>query len=175
MTVGQRLVLGAPARDPRGAKHGPAAVCLQVGYWPDQPVVCSRVVASFFLTRALLLAVVREFVTHGRGLTSSRCALRARPGKKGKRTNPPVIATARPAAITVGSRRPMASRQERGGADRRDSPRTGPDRPGPVSRPTAPSRLETRRIKEMTNASAIGPDQVLGGAPEKCQCPWELK
>ncbi|MQL88901.1 hypothetical protein Taro_021464, partial [Colocasia esculenta] len=43
-------------------------------------VVRSRVVASFFLTRALPLVVVRkfvvrEFVTRGRGLTSSRCAL----------------------------------------------------------------------------------------------------
>ncbi|MQM00052.1 hypothetical protein Taro_032781 [Colocasia esculenta] len=37
-----------------------------VGYWLDQPIVCSRVVASFFLTRALPLAVVREFVTRGR-------------------------------------------------------------------------------------------------------------
>ncbi|MQM02853.1 hypothetical protein Taro_035625, partial [Colocasia esculenta] len=39
---------------------------VRVGYWPDQPVVRSRVVASFFLTRALLFAVVREFVTRGR-------------------------------------------------------------------------------------------------------------
>ncbi|MQM01523.1 hypothetical protein Taro_034280, partial [Colocasia esculenta] len=39
---------------------------VRVGYWPDQPVVHSRVVASFFLTRALPLAVVREFVTRGR-------------------------------------------------------------------------------------------------------------
>ncbi|MQL85275.1 hypothetical protein Taro_017791 [Colocasia esculenta] len=44
---------------------------VRVGYWLDQLVVCSRVVASFFLTRALPLAVVREFVTRGRGLTSS--------------------------------------------------------------------------------------------------------
>ncbi|MQL68933.1 hypothetical protein Taro_001202 [Colocasia esculenta] len=45
---------------------------VRVGYWPDQPVVCSRVVASFFLTLALPLAVVREFVTRSRGLTRSR-------------------------------------------------------------------------------------------------------
>ncbi|MQL71550.1 hypothetical protein Taro_003863 [Colocasia esculenta] len=49
---------------------------VRVGYWPDQLVVRSRVVALFFLTRAMLApVVVREFVTRGRGLTSSRCAL----------------------------------------------------------------------------------------------------
>ncbi|MQM13711.1 hypothetical protein Taro_046636 [Colocasia esculenta] len=48
---------------------------VRVGYWLDQPVVRSRVLASFFLTRALPLAVVPEFMTRGRGLTSSRCAL----------------------------------------------------------------------------------------------------
>ncbi|MQL93970.1 hypothetical protein Taro_026622 [Colocasia esculenta] len=31
---------------------------VRVGYWPDQLVVCSRVVASFFATRALLAPVV---------------------------------------------------------------------------------------------------------------------
>ncbi|MQL90463.1 hypothetical protein Taro_023058 [Colocasia esculenta] len=41
---------------------------VRVGCWPDQPVVRSCVVASFFLTRALPLAVVREFVTRGRGI-----------------------------------------------------------------------------------------------------------
>ncbi|MQM11900.1 hypothetical protein Taro_044817 [Colocasia esculenta] len=40
---------------------------VRVGYWSDQLVVRSRVVASFFPTRALLLVVVREFVTRGRG------------------------------------------------------------------------------------------------------------
>ncbi|MQM17892.1 hypothetical protein Taro_050873 [Colocasia esculenta] len=43
----------------------------------------------------------------------------------------------------------MASRQEHGG--RRDSLRTGPDRPSPVSRPTALSRLESRRKFEMAD------------------------
>ncbi|MQM00025.1 hypothetical protein Taro_032756 [Colocasia esculenta] len=31
---------------------------VRVGYWPDQPIVRSRVVASFFLTRALSALVV---------------------------------------------------------------------------------------------------------------------
>ncbi|MQL69953.1 hypothetical protein Taro_002226 [Colocasia esculenta] len=47
-------------------------------YWPDQPVVRSHVVASFFLTRALPLAVVREFVTRGRVRPSGVEALRNR-------------------------------------------------------------------------------------------------
>ncbi|MQL71182.1 hypothetical protein Taro_003517 [Colocasia esculenta] len=33
---------------------------LQVGYWPDQPVVCSRVVASFFPIRAMPTLVVGD-------------------------------------------------------------------------------------------------------------------
>ncbi|MQL87851.1 hypothetical protein Taro_020400, partial [Colocasia esculenta] len=67
--------LGAPTRDPRvrpfvcdcEAERLFLCCVVRVGYWPDQLVVRSRVVASFFLTRALPLAVVREFVTRGRG------------------------------------------------------------------------------------------------------------
>ncbi|MQL87842.1 hypothetical protein Taro_020391 [Colocasia esculenta] len=35
--------VGALARDPRGVRHGPAAVCLQISLW------CARVVAQFCL------------------------------------------------------------------------------------------------------------------------------
>ncbi|MQM18599.1 hypothetical protein Taro_051594 [Colocasia esculenta] len=77
---------GAPARDPRGARHGPVVVCLQL----DLSSVTARLRGSScvvlsgldtglisqysvpvwwrrsFLTRALLLVVVREFVTRSR-------------------------------------------------------------------------------------------------------------
>ncbi|MQM04866.1 hypothetical protein Taro_037672, partial [Colocasia esculenta] len=97
---------------------------------------------------------------------------RARPGKKGKRANPPVIATARPTAIIVGSRRPLTSHQERGGTSRRDSPRTGPDRPGPVSHPTAPSRLEPRRVSQMetTTHTRTGLREMLRSNHFSNQC-----
>ncbi|MQL87629.1 hypothetical protein Taro_020175 [Colocasia esculenta] len=39
-SVACSALIGAPARDPRGARHGPAAVCLQVWCWLVSTVVC---------------------------------------------------------------------------------------------------------------------------------------
>ncbi|MQL98843.1 hypothetical protein Taro_031558 [Colocasia esculenta] len=63
------LVVGPFVRDCEAERLFLCCV-VRVGYWPDQPVVHSCVVTSFFLTRALPLAVVREFVTRGRASTS---------------------------------------------------------------------------------------------------------
>ncbi|MQM06029.1 hypothetical protein Taro_038848 [Colocasia esculenta] len=98
------------------------------------------------------------------GHTTDECWRKAEdsPWEKGKRAIPPVIATARSAAISVGSCRTKASRQEHGGLRRRDSLRTGPDRPGPVSRLTALSRLESRRVSQiMTTLTRMGPTRRL--------------
>ncbi|MQL71399.1 hypothetical protein Taro_003721 [Colocasia esculenta] len=83
--------------------------------------------------------------------------IRTHPGKKGKRANPPVIATARSAAISVGSHQPLTSRQECSGISRRDSLQTGPDRPSPVSRLTALSRLESQRVEVDLPFSRVDP------------------
>ncbi|MQM05183.1 hypothetical protein Taro_037989 [Colocasia esculenta] len=65
-----------PSCDPLGSLIDyPEGIIDKVGYWPDQPVVCSRVVASFlsdscFATRCVCRHNMRFVSTHVPGFVS---------------------------------------------------------------------------------------------------------